>query len=272
MANINVETNNALLTLLQELNRQPGVTLGLPQLDAILRHIDGGGEDDDSDSSSSSDTDLGPLASTLVCIKRSNHQLEFSLRRYVSDLLEHWSELLEHLEDARNRSDRPALASIQSAFSQSQRLIERLTKVLRESPDQCDILDKIVDRFHPPSFELFVEKYAPLIAELRAEIVTASETCLVCGINNINVRLQRCCQNACGSENEPQCRCNAQVCLDCLLQTYWTQTEHELRSSAPCPLCRSPFCLLDLQPLPPKTRKSPRIQASQSKRQKRVLE
>lgn len=195
---------------------------------------------------------LGANSDSVAQLLMNNVDFETRSRRYVGDTMRYLSELSQSLRDPDDRlsKDGAALSALQTSVESLEQNIHRLRKILLDLPTQCDQLQKLIFRLSPPTFTAFCKKYSPLITRLRQEAVDSRESCAVCLGNKVNVRLlRRCAETMCGSDQRPTCVCRPQLCLDCLLTTYWTQTEQERKSYAPCPLCRSPFCLYDIVPL-----------------------
>lgn len=217
---------------------------------------------------------ISPLSSVFLRVISSTSHLENDLQQYASDMIQLWAEMREHLDEERNQVDAPLLRAIQRVFDENNNLIRSLDDLVAQIPEHCQRNRELIHRINPPTFEAFLDKYKPLVVSLRGKGFKTDIQCSVCAENMVTVCIYRLCQRACGSDNEPACECRPQICLDCLLNVFWTQSEHELRSTAPCPICRSPFCLMDIVPLPepapPKETPKKRAYAKKTSSSKRV--
>ena len=193
---------------------------------------------------------LSPMASVFFRAISANLNLNNDLQAYTSSMIRLWAELQDHLDSPRNQVDVPLLRMIQRLLESSSLMIADLSAMLAQLPKYCRQNRVVMNRINPPTFEAFVEKYQPLISSLRTKGYQIDTRCSICADNAVSVCITRLCQRTCDQDHEPHCECQPQICLDCLLNVFWTQTEHELRSTAPCPICRSPFCLLDIVPIP----------------------
>jgi hypothetical protein len=213
---------------------------------------------------------LGSTAESVYHILMGSIDLDKKIRRYTSENMRCLMELSDSLTDPNDRlsQDLPALAELQAISDGLESNVQRLKKILFELPAQCDRMQKLIFRLNPPTFAAFCQKYNPLISRLLAETSCSEDVCIICSTNKVNIQLTRQC-NRCAVDSPLACQCKPMICLDCLLNIYWTQSEQEQRSYAPCPLCRSHFCLSDFQPLTPETAKRP-VEKGKKSRSKRV--
>ncbi len=177
--------------------------------------------------------------------------LHTAIRRYISDMIRFSNRMRQVLDSKQEplTQDQAALDSYYIIFEEIENTVQKLRKILLTLPSHGDKLTQLVRRLNPPTFELFLHKYQPLVNRLREYPASLDITCSICLEKPVSVRLERKCKNSCNSDGEPACRCQPQICVDCLLQVYWTQSEREKKTYSNCPLCRSPFCLLDIVPL-----------------------
>lgn len=122
---------------------------------------------------------------------------------------------------------------------------DMLEKILKQIPNLDDQISDIIRYIHPPTFELFLKKHEDLLTKLRSTETSVTEMCAICGERAANIALVRNC-STCAQSNTPPCRCATRCCLNCLLETFYTQSEHQVRTYGTCPTCRSHFCLDDL--------------------------
>jgi hypothetical protein len=76
-----------------------------------------------------------------------------------------------------------------------------------------------------------------------------SPTCIICQINEPNVKIAPKCSGICDTKDF--CK-NIQFCMECMLKHYWATARVHWKKSAHCPYCNhAEFCLKDLLKIKP---------------------
>jgi hypothetical protein len=218
--------------------------------------------DDSSDSSgfssSSSSLDeegtpyrLGKLAKPLNSIVESIRKLNTSINVFTVEQFNDLQILKRQLREHSLLSQ----SNCTAAISVADQLIENikvfitiddlLEKILKQIPNLDDKITDIIRYIHPPTFELFLKKHEYLLDKLRINTDNITESCAICLERPANISIVRNC-TSCEKYDSPVCRCTNRFCLDCLLKTFYTQSDKQIRSYGTCPSCRSHFCLDDL--------------------------
>lgn len=214
--------------------------------------------DDLSDSSSASSVDeegtpykLGtlaiPLNNIVDNIRKLNASINYFTVEQLNDLQSLKLQLQKHaLQSQTNCASTIAVADLLidnlKVFSTINELLET---ILKHIPNLDDKISEIIRYIHPPTFELFLKKHEFLLNKLRASESNATEVCSICTERPANTYIARNCES-CQKSDTPVCRCTYCYCLDCLLKTFYIQSERQVRSYGTCPTCRSHFCLDDL--------------------------
>lgn len=220
-----------------------------------------------------------PLIGIMRCIRKLNSDINRFTVGQLTELQSLSAEFHKLSNEGRvNRSS--AIQMLSELIENLQRFVKidvRLKKIIEQIPIIEDDILKVVDFMHPPRFELFLKKYENFITRLRQTPTTATEVCNICTENIANCEIVRRC-NKCITSDTPPCRCSSHCCLDCLLETFYVQSERQVKSYGTCPTCRSHFCLDDLSiisssvkaPSTTSTKRSSKFTNSSPKRLKTV--
>ncbi|KAL7647247.1 UNVERIFIED_CONTAM: hypothetical protein RMT77_002505 [Armadillidium vulgare] len=118
------------------------------------------------------------------------------------------------------------------------------------------LVNPVVNTKHLVIHQTLADRFVAVFEEAvqknpKVKLQTEQESCIGCMGVKANIVLDRRCLTVNDKSSCRQCSCKPMWCLTCLGKWFAArqdpnETETWLSSSAPCPTCRSKFCLLDV--------------------------